>query len=404
MGEKKSLYKRRMVKYLYFSRSLSCTDLSILIDRSLANTTKMLNELIAEGMVVETGYAPSSGGRRPLTYSLRSDVMYIVSVAMDQLITRIGIIDMHNRNMVAVETFELDLQQDPQAMGKLSDIISDVIQKSAIPLTKFAGIGIGMPGFIDIIKGVNYSFPQQDEGSVASMIAARTGLPVFLDNDSSVIALAELRSGSRVKHKNTMVVNISWGVGLGLILNGELFRGANGFAGEFSHIPLFNENKLCSCGKHGCLETEASMLVVTEKARKEQKEGRISNIKDLSSITVEEASEAIIQAAIKGDRFAIELISEAGYKIGKALAILIHILNPERIILSGRGASAGKIWLAPIQQAINEHCIPRLAANTTIEMSELGYNAELEGAAALVMENFDKVNKNFLPVKSVQLT
>ena len=104
----------------------------------------------------------------------------------------------------------------------------------------------------------------------------------------------------------------------------------------------------------------------------------------------EQASEALVHAARHGDQFAIELFSEAGYNIGRGVAILIHILNPAVIVLSGRGSSAGKIWIAPIQQALNEHCIPRLAANTTIEISSLGYSAELIGAAALVMENYEK--------------
>jgi predicted NBD/HSP70 family sugar kinase len=190
--------------------------------------------------------------------------------------------------------------------------------------------------------------------------------------------------------KNAMVINVGWGVGLGMILNGELFRGNNGFAGEFSHIPLFLNNKLCSCGKSGCLETETSLLVVIEKANKGLKEGKISLLKELSIDHAEQAFQDIIKAAGKGDKFAVEILSESGYNIGRGVAILIHLLNPELVILSGRGSSAGKIWQAPIQQALNEHCIPRLAINTEIQISSLGYEAEITGAAALVMENFEK--------------
>jgi len=202
--------------------------------------------------------------------------------------------------------------------------------------------------------------------------------------------LAELKFGSARGKKNAMVINAGWGVGLGMILNGHLFRGNNGFAGEFSHLPIFNNNKLCFCGKTGCLETEASLLVVIEKAQEGIKAGRLSKLKQLPVEHAEEACEAIIRAADEGDQFAIELLSEAGYKIGRGVAILIHLLNPEIVVVSGRGSFAGKIWSAPIQQAINEHCIPRLAANTSIEISTLGYTAELIGAAALVMENYEK--------------
>ncbi len=386
---KQTAYKRNIIKHLYFSGSLSCADLSILTDKSLPLTTRILNELVEEGSVKETGYAISTGGRRPQTYSLKSDLMYVVSVAMDQLITRIAIIDMGNNLVGEVAKIELTLPNNPDALEQLRNHIDQFIKKSGIPKNKIAGIGIGMPGFVDVKKGINHSFLKTSEGSIVDFIESGIGLPVLIDNDSSIIALAELRLGAARGRQNAMVVNISWGVGLGMILKGELFRGYNGFAGEFSHIPLFTNNKMCSCGKSGCLETETSLLVVAEKAMEGLKGGKISSLKNLSLDHIEETAAAIMEAAAKGDKFAVELFSEAGYNIGRGVAILIHLLNPELIVLSGRGSGAGKLWLAPIQQAINEHCIPKIAENTEVKISSLGYQAELVGAAALVMENFD---------------
>ena len=177
-----------------------------------------------------------------------------------------------------------------------------------------------------------------------------------------------------------------------MILNGRLFRGDNGFAGEFSHIPLFTNNKLCECGKTGCLETETSLLVILEKAIKGLEEGRVSMLENLSVDNPETGFEAIIKAANKGDAFATELLSEVGYSIGRGVAVLIHILNPKMVIISGRGANAGKVWEAPIQQALNVHCIPRLAQNVKLSISAMGANAELMGAASLVMDNYEVYN------------
>jgi predicted NBD/HSP70 family sugar kinase len=138
----------------------------------------------------------------------------------------------------------------------------------------------------------------------------------------------------------------------------------------------------------GCLETEASLVVLVEKALEGLRNGRVTMMKEeVLEDNLDRASYAVIQAASKGDKFAVELLSESGYSIGRGVAILIHLLNPETIVLGGRGAAAGKIWQTPIQQALNEHCIPRLAVNTQIEVSALGYDAELIGAAALVMDN-----------------
>ena len=390
MTEKNQLYRKKIIKHLYFSNMLSCADLSDKIHKSLPVTTKMLGKLIEEGWVTETGFAASTGGRRAVMYSLKPDVLYVVSVAMDQLITRIAILNMQNNQVTETAFFELPLPKNPQALSTLTEKIDEVISRSGISKNSIAGVGIGMPGFVDTLNGLNYTFLEPEQGTLTQYISSKIKLPVFIDNDSRLIALAELMFGLARSKKNAMVINVGWGVGLGMILNGELFRGHNGFAGEFSHIPLFLNNKLCSCGKSGCLETETSLLVVIEKANKGLKEGKISLLKELSVEHAEQAFQDIIKAAGKGDKFAVEILSESGYNIGRGVAILIHLLNPELVILSGRGSSAGKIWQAPIQQALNEHCIPRLAINTEIQISSLGYQAEITGAAALVMENFEK--------------
>lgn len=360
------------------------------IKRSLPVTIRLLNELKSTGEVRELGFAPSKGGRRPMLYALNKDYGFIVTVAMDQLFTKVGIVNMDNDFLQPIKRYEINLSADDAALPKLVDIINGYIRESDVDTSKIIGVGVGMPGFIDLDKGVNYSFFTTHTGSIIEYLEAHLEMPVYIDNDSSLVALAEYRFGAAKERNNVMVVNVSWGIGLGMVLNGELFRGHNGFAGEFSHIPIFSSNKLCSCGKTGCLETEASLLVLVEKAVKGIADGRISNLHNISVDKPEEASEAIMTMALRGDKFCIELLSEIGYNIGRGLAILIHILNPELIILSGRGATAGRLWTTPIQQAINEHSIPRLAVNTEIEVSTVGNKDELFGAAALVMEHFDR--------------
>jgi predicted NBD/HSP70 family sugar kinase len=388
--DKQTAYKRAVVKHLYFNRELSCADLSELTNKSLPLTSRILNELIEEVVVEERGYANSTGGRRPLMYSLKPDQMYIVSVSMDQMITRIVMVDMNNQYTSKVKKIELVLANNAEALSQLANHIAEFISLSGIAKDKIVGIGIGMPGFVDVIKGINHSFLKtENERSIVSTIESVVGIPVLIDNDSSLIALAELRFGAARNKQNVMVINVGWGVGLGMILKGELFRGYNGFAGEFSHIPLFTNDKMCSCGKSGCLETETSLVVIAEKAIQGLQKGKLSMLKDLSRDHIETTAEAIMGASLKGDKFAIDLVSEAAYHIGRGVAILIHLFNPELIVLSGRGSLAGKLWLTPIQQAINEHCIPKIAEDTEIEVSSLGYQAELIGAAALVMEHFD---------------
>ncbi|WP_276480181.1 ROK family protein [Paraflavitalea pollutisoli] len=391
MSEKQALYRKSLIKHLYFNGKLSCAELSVLTDKSLPHTARALSDLLEEGVIVESGLAHSTGGRRPQVYSARPDILYVVSVAMDQFITHISILDMANQLVGKAQRVELSLLTDPQALHELGRILSQFIAHSGLPREKFAGIGIGMPGFVDGRKGINYSFFNGNGGNIIDYIESETGLPVLIDNDSSLIALAEWKLGIAQNRQNAMVVNIGWGIGLGMILNGSLFRGQNGFAGEFSHIPLFTNNKICNCGKTGCLETETSLQVIAAKAIQGLQSGRTSAMKGLDTAHLEETSRIVMEAAVTGDKYAIELISDAAYHIGRGIAILVHILNPGLVVLSGRGSLAGRLWLAPVQQAINEHCIPKIAEQIELMISPLGFNAERLGAAALIMEHFDEL-------------
>lgn len=378
-----------IIKRLYFDNAMSCAGLSQLFDKSIPSITKAINELIKEGFVVEEGYAPSSGGRRPLMYAINAKAMYILAVAMDQLTARLQLIDLQNNPVAAMVTVDIKLHNNEEALSTLIESLNDYVAASGIPKSKIAGIGIGMPGFINAVEGINYTYMDAGGQSLSDHITQHTGITTYIDNDSSLIALAEQKFGIAKFQQEVMVINLGWGIGLGMIIDGKIFRGSNGFAGELSHIPLSDDGALCTCGKRGCLEAEASMLVVAEKAEEGIKEGRVTSLKTMDG-NFKLMGDALMDAANQGDQFALELLSDAGYKIGKALAILIHIMNPANIVLSGRGAKVGKILLAPIQQALHKYCIPRLASGTELLISALGFDAELIGAAVLVMENFDK--------------
>ncbi|MBK0378308.1 ROK family protein [Mucilaginibacter segetis] len=388
-GVKSGWLKSMIVKRLYFNKAMSCAGLSLYFNKSIPSITKAVNELIKEGFVVEQGYAPSSGGRRPLMYAINAKAMYILAVAMDQLSARIQLIDLQNNAVADMETVDIKLYNNDKALATLVDHLNNYIANSGIPKNKITGIGIGMPGFINAIEGINYTYLDAGGQSLSNYLTKATGVTTYIDNDSSLVALAEQKFGIAKSQQEVMVINLGWGIGLGMIIDGKIFRGYNGFAGELSHIPLSDDGELCTCGKRGCLEAEASLLVVAEKAEEGIKKGRVTSLTSYNG-NAKLMGDALMDAANQGDQFALELLSDAGYKIGKALAILIHIMNPANIVLSGRGAKVGKILLAPIQQALHKYCIPRLSSGTELLISSLGFDAELIGAAVLVMENFDK--------------
>lgn len=381
--------RRDVIKHLYYNKMLTLTELSSLTHKSLPLVTSAVNDLMEDGYILESGLAPSTGGRRALTFLLNQQKQrYIVAVAMDQLITRVVIYDLLNNIKMESEAMEFPLKEDPSAIKMLVNFLKDYITRSGLPMEEILGIGIGMPGFVNSQQGVNYTFFKlKNDASLTDHLSKELNLPVFVDNDSSLIALAELRFGAGKDLKEVLVVNVSWGIGLGMVINGSPFRGHSGYAGEFSHIPLSQSNKLCSCGKRGCLEVDTSLLVMVERAQKEISGGASSKLESLFKDTSKLPGDHFLEAARDGDPLAVSILSEAAFLIGKGLATLIHIMNPEVIVIGGRGALAGKMLMAPVQHAINEFCIPRLAEQTTIAVSKLAHESELLGAAIMVIEN-----------------
>lgn len=377
-----------IIKGLYYNKTASLNELSISVGRSIPYVTKAVADLVGLNVVKEIGIGTSSGGRKPATYALIADTGFIVSVAMNQFVTRIVIVNMNNEFVGDVQEFELKLNDNNNAIHSLIAHINATVIESGLPQDKFLAVGITMPGFIDAFQGNNLSFLQSPDETLVTYIAKQIELPVFIENDSTSIALAEQKFGLPIARSNSMIINLGWGIGLGMIINKEIFKGHSGFAGEFSHLPLHKNGKLCSCGKQGCLETEASLLAIEAKAIEGLKQGEVSSLVKYDTISADN----IIDEALKGDAFSVKIISEAAYFIGQGLAILMHLMNPESIILSGKGSVIGKLWLSPIQQAMNEHCIPHLTTYTQLAVSNLGNDAQLLGGVTTVIENLYKLS------------
>ena len=372
------------IKCLYYNKVITSTDISELTGKSIPYTTKVLNELIKEGYVEEKGFANSSGGRKPINYSLISDTHCILSVAVDQYSAQMVVIDMSNNFISDVVHFNFDLKR--LKADAFLKFIQNFIKDMPINKTAILGMVVTMPGFVDIENGMNHSFLKLPDQSLVEYLEEKLSIAVFLDNNSTAIALGEQKFGVAAHVKNLMVLNLGYGIGLGMIVDNRVFRGDNGFAGEFSHIPVFNNGKLCTCGKRGCLETETSFTAIIANAIAGIKQGQVTSLSDYAQLDAKH----IVAEAIRGDVFAVKLISEAAYHVGRGLAILIHLMNPGAILLSGIGSQVGKIWMAPIQQAINEHCIPMLKDGTELFVSNLDSKAQLMGGAVIMVENFGK--------------
>ncbi|WP_433896082.1 ROK family transcriptional regulator [Sphingobacterium mizutaii] len=380
--------KLSILKRLYFSNPQSIAELSASIGKSVPNITNAVNKLLQLNLIEQDGLAPSTGGRRAAQFvPNEKHLPLILSIAIDQFYTSVVVVDFKNQYKTAINTEVIDLRED-DAYEKIIALTKTTIQQT--DAYQIYGIGVTIPGFVDSKTGKNNSYSSNSPFyDLKTNIQKEFNLPTFVENDSSAIAIAEHKFGSAKSIQDVMVVNLNWGVGLGMILDNELYRGHSGFAGEFSHIPLSDSNKLCSCGKKGCLEVDASLLAAVESATNSLKSGEVSSLQSIFKQQKYLTGDQLLSAAIQGDQLAMEAVNKIGYMLGKGIATLIHIINPELVLISGRGAKAKDVLLPKIQSAVLEFSIKRLSQNTKIQFSNTE-NIQLLGSTCICILSADK--------------
>lgn len=384
---KKALEKKKILKCLYDTGVQSNSYLAKRLNVSVPTVQLFLNELIDLGLVADLGLGESSGGRRPSMYGLAENSFYTMGIDIGRYTTRVGVYNHLNNSVSGTHQLELKLEDDEGFVDRVCEFASSVIVNSKIDADKLIGIGVNMPGLIDYQKGVNNTY-LNFETPVGEMFEKKFGKRVFLENDARARANGELRFGAAKGVANALVFHIDWGVGLGMILDGKLHRGASGFAGEFSHMPILEEGALCHCGKHGCLETIASGVALSKRVAEGLKAGNESILLKNNTDSITHFNlEAIVDAVNKGDMFSISLLSNMAHHLGKGIATLIQILNPELVILGGRLSKAGEYLITPIKQSLYLHCIPQLREDVDIVVSQLDSEAGVLGAVAVVAEN-----------------
>ncbi|WP_454880988.1 ROK family protein [Sphingobacterium detergens] len=373
-----------IVKTLYFSGTLSIAELSKKIGKSIPNTTNSIQYLLEKKIITCEGLAPSTGGRRATNYSLNGrDLPLILAISIDQYSFTITLLDLSNNIIKESSQETINLQLDSNLHVRILERIDHYLADQLA--ARILIVGITMPGFVNSAKGINTSYCEQHPlFNIRDIIQQHLKRPAYIENDSAAIAIAEHNFGKAKDTENALVINLNWGVGMGMILKNELFRGSVGFAGEFSHIPLSDQNKLCSCGKKGCLEVEASLLAAIECANLKLDAGEVSILGKLYQRERKITIDQLMEAAIDGDQLAINSFSRIGYMLGKGIATLIHIVNPEKVIISGHGARIGQILLPQIQAAVVEFSINRLSKHTRIEISSL-LNVQLMGTASIAI-------------------
>ncbi|MBP7504333.1 MAG: ROK family protein [Prolixibacteraceae bacterium] len=383
---KKAGQQKQIIRSLYFHGPGSNAELSRDLGLSTPKVNSLLQEMIHRGTVRELGHGDSSGGRRPVMYGLAPEAFYMVGITINVNFSVIAIFNAQNKEISGPYTLPVKMERDITLFERINDRLQEIIREEGIDRKRIAGVGIELPGLVNQEKHINKTyFPGEEE--LHLKLGEIFGMPVFFDNDARLRTFAEQHFGLARGRQHVLMVHVDWGIGMGLIVNGQLYGGKSGFSGEFGHIPMADNGILCNCGKIGCLETIASAPAIARQAREGVAGGNSSLITtlvkgDLQKIT----TSTVIEAARLGDQFSISLLSQAGFWLGKGMAQLMQVFNPELIIIGGMVAEAGQFMMAPIQQAIYTYANSDISNDTEILFSILGVRAGAIGAAAFALE------------------
>ncbi len=377
--------KKTVISYFANIGNATIADLCKELNLSAPKVTNLINDLIQDGMVQDNGKIDSSGGRKPNLYGLISDSALFIGVDVKKTHINIGLSDLQKNLIKVSDNIPYKLDNNKESLEDLCNLINQFIKESPVPKEKILGIGINLSGRINHNSGYSYSFFHFEEQPLAHFIESKVDIPVVLENDSRAMACGEFNSGGILKaEKDVLFLNLDYGLGLGILINGELYYGKSGYSGEFGHIPLFDNEILCHCGKKGCLETEASGWALTRMFKEKLNEGSTSILttekEDYEDIEMED----IIAAANNDDVLAIELIGKIGANIGRGVALLINIFNPQLVILGGRLSLTDAYIRLPIKSAINKYSLNLVSNDTQLKMSVLGETAGIIGACLLV--------------------
>jgi predicted NBD/HSP70 family sugar kinase len=242
---------------------------------------------------------------------------------------------------------------------------------------------VNLSGRVNSESGYSFSYFNFYEEPLSRVFETHTGIHTFLENDSRAITFGEFHNGIVRDEKNVLYANLDYGVGLGIMIDGKIYRGKSGFAGEFGHIPLFANEIICHCGKKGCLETEVSGQALIRLFKEKIAQGSTSSLLRIKKLPADLRLSDIIEAARKEDVLCIELLAEIGEKIGRGLSVLINIFNPELVILGGLMAETGDYIRLPVRSALNKYSLSLVNGDTQLRLSEMGEKAGVLGACLI---------------------
>jgi glucokinase-like ROK family protein len=378
-------HARGLLRLIWSERAISRAEIARRTDLSRSTVSETVSELLATGLVVEAGPGPSSGGRRPIVLQFQDDAFGLVGVDMGSRHVAVALTDLRGKVLVWQERAHA-VSTDPEGTRNLVvTLVDECLARWGRGPERLVGIGVAVPSPVDPRYPDQLSevaLPAWKGRAGFSFLSERFGVPVLVDNNANLGALAEHWWGAGQGVDDVTYVKIGTGIGSGHIIGGRLYRGATGAAGEIGHIAIDPQGAPCSCGLRGCLCTlvGAHPLVLRAAAlRAEHPESRLAS-GEISLTAIEDA-------ALAGDALANHLVREAAGHLAVAIASMLNVLNPAVVIIGGGLTRVGELLLAPLRSAVRSRALFWSAASAQIVTSPLGSRAVALGAATLALES-----------------
>ncbi|MGP4039412.1 ROK family transcriptional regulator [Gracilibacillus sp. D59] len=349
----------------------------------------IVKELLEQGLIQESQLGVSQGGRKPTMLVLNTKGFHIIGIDVGPSDIRFVISDLSGEviDENAQEIIQ-ELQKD-SFLNMLTTGVEQLITKHSS--LQFIGIGVAMHGVVDSEQGISIFAPNLNLRNIPikDHLEARFDMNVKVENDAKSLALGEAWFDNQMSNKSMIAVNVGQGIGAGLVIDGKLYSGEHGIAGEIGHMTVDLHGKKCSCGNEGCLQTVASGPAIAEKAVELIEQGYATSLSEYQETIT---AEAVHQAAMAGDRLAQNVLMEAGTYLGIALTNLIHVCNPSTIIIGGGVSKADTFILDPIVSTIKTRTISERAQATPVYLSKLGeYGSSLGAVALILSELFEPI-------------
>ncbi len=384
----KKFNENRILNILWKEGKISRTGISKILKLRPATVNILLNKLMKEGFIRETGFCDSNRGRKAKAMELNRRARVCIGICLGDSNILSVLTDLHGNIIKKVDRGEKIFHSKKDLLKKIFYSIDNLIKNPAVKKDKILGIGIGIPGLVDQENGISHIYRYYQwwtEIPIKEIIESKYGIPTYIENDTRVLTLGEKWFGLGKNINNFLYLEVGEGIGLGLILNGHLYSGFSGSAGEFGHTIVKEAGPLCTCGNRGCLQAIASTTAIEKRVRTLIEQGVISNIS--SSNTSDVTFLDIVNAAKEGDKLAIEVLQDVFGFLGISLSNLINLFNPQMIIIGGLITRAGDMLLEAVKRVIRVKALAEPRDVVNIYLSQSGDETGPVSATTLVLRN-----------------